>query len=556
MGSPESPREEAATAAPQRVRSSYAHPVLESLFEFSPDGLVITDGQGVMRDLNARVCEMFGYSADELLDKPVEMLVPERFRSGHPRHRENYHAHPRARQMGAALNLYGLRKDGSEFPVDIMLKPIETPAGTAVVSFIRDATEQRAAQDKLREYDQRLRTILDSIQDYGIYLLDRDGHIMTWNPGAERIKGYSDEEVLGAHFSRFFIEEDIDRGHPAELLRMATEQGHVEEEGWRVRKDGSSFWANIVLTAIRDTTGELTGFSKITRDVTERRQAQESVMLELSNCCWPTWIFASCWARFPCRCGNWCRTTRPRWGFTTSRPANCACSSSPRSRRRRMRTGKCCSIRTPRPPGSRFAAGSRLCLAARSHPFPPGVGAPPYGTRDEFGDLGAADPPRRVLGAWLFPASERTLSQHDADRLGQMAGQVAMAVNNAIAYRQIAELRDRISQEKEYLEEEINLEHRFEDIVGESAGLRDVLRQIATVAPTDATVLIQGETGTGKELLARAIHRLSPRAERTFIKLNCAAIPAGLIESELFGHEKGAFTGAIARKIGRAGAGP
>ena len=135
--------------------------------------------------------------------------------------------------------------------------------------------------------------------------------------------------------------------------------------------------------------------------------------------------------------------------------------------------------------------------------------------------------------------------------LGQVAGQVAMAVNNALAFKQIAELRDRLTQEKQYLEDEINLEHRFEDIVGESTGLRSVLREIETVAPTDATVLIQGETGTGKELLARAIHRLSPRSERTFIKLNCAAIPAGLLESELFGHEKGAFTGAIARKIGR-----
>ena len=135
--------------------------------------------------------------------------------------------------------------------------------------------------------------------------------------------------------------------------------------------------------------------------------------------------------------------------------------------------------------------------------------------------------------------------------LAEVADQVAMAVNNAVAFRQIAELRDRLTQEKHYLEEEINLENRFEDIVGESTGLRQVLKDIETVAPTDATVLIQGETGTGKELLARAIHRLSPRRDRTFIKLNCAAIPAGLLESELFGHEKGAFTGAIARKMGR-----
>ncbi len=131
------------------------------------------------------------------------------------------------------------------------------------------------------------------------------------------------------------------------------------------------------------------------------------------------------------------------------------------------------------------------------------------------------------------------------------AAQEAAVAKSELAFHRITEQLDRLRQEKQYLEDEINLERRFKDIVGESAGLRRVLKQIETVAPTDATVLIQGETGTGKELLARAIHRQSPRRERTFIKLNCAAIPARLIESELFGHEKGAFTGAIRLNAGR-----
>jgi formate hydrogenlyase transcriptional activator len=135
--------------------------------------------------------------------------------------------------------------------------------------------------------------------------------------------------------------------------------------------------------------------------------------------------------------------------------------------------------------------------------------------------------------------------------LGQVAQQVAIAVENGLAYRKIDELKEKLSKEKLYLEEEIRTNYNFEEIIGDSAAIRDTLQKIVIVAPTDSTVLIQGETGTGKELLARAIHNLSARKSRTFVKLNCAAIPTGLLESELFGHERGAFTGAIAQKVGR-----
>jgi formate hydrogenlyase transcriptional activator len=158
----------------------------------------------------------------------------------------------------------------------------------------------------------------------------------------------------------------------------------------------------------------------------------------------------------------------------------------------------------------------------------------------------------RVLGTLsLGSVRENAFSQDDVAFLSQVASQVAIAVDNALAYRQISELRDRLAQEKLYLEDEIRSELNFEEIVGKSEALRRVLKQVETVAPTDSTVLIYGETGTGKELIARALHNLSSRKSNAFVKLNCAAIPTGLLESELFGHEKGAFTGAIAQRIGR-----
>ena len=141
--------------------------------------------------------------------------------------------------------------------------------------------------------------------------------------------------------------------------------------------------------------------------------------------------------------------------------------------------------------------------------------------------------------------------QQDLDLLSQISTQIALAVDNAIAHGRLTEARDRLEEERLYLESEIRSEYNFEDIVGKSAALRKVLDQVAIVAPTGSTVLLHGETGTGKELFARAIHNLSPRRERTFVRLNCAAIPSGLVESELFGHEKGAFTGALMQKKGR-----
>jgi formate hydrogenlyase transcriptional activator len=158
----------------------------------------------------------------------------------------------------------------------------------------------------------------------------------------------------------------------------------------------------------------------------------------------------------------------------------------------------------------------------------------------------------RVLGVLcLARLQKNAFTQPDVDFLSQIAGQIAIAIDNALAYRQISELKDQLTQEKLYLEGELRSEMNFEEIIGNSSALRKVLHQVEAVAPTGSTVLIYGETGTGKELIARAVHNLSDRRSNAFVKLNCAAIPTGLLESELFGHERGSFTGAVTQRIGR-----
>jgi formate hydrogenlyase transcriptional activator len=524
----------------------------ENLFKLSPDAILVTDADGKIRSANPRAAELFGYAPAELIGLAIESLVPVRFRGRHPSHRENYAAHPRTRQMGAAMNLCALRKDGTEFPVDIMLKPTETALGPVVLSFVRDITEQRAAMGALRSKDQQLRSIIESVRDYAIYLLDRDGHVITWNPGGERIKGYTAEEILGKHFSRFFAQEDIDRGRPAELLRLAALRGRIEEEGWRIRKDGSRFWSDSILTAIRDTSGAITGYAKVTRDFTDRKRAEEAIMLQLSTALLANMdvrkllgaISASIRELIPHDCATLALYDPATHGLV----AQFLSADDGEIHR--------AEVHVPlenSPAGEAFRTREPVLLERmEGSPFAPETMRHLTGLGMQSGCWVPLIHRDQVIGAMMVASRlESTFSQREAEMLMQMADQVAMAVNNALAFRQIQELRDRLGQEKKYLEEEINLERRFDDVVGESMALRRVLQEIETVAPTDATVLIQGETGTGKELLARAIHRLSPRNDRTFIKINCAAIPSGLIESELFGHEKGAFTGAIARKIGR-----
>jgi len=245
------------------------------LLETAADAMVVSDSRGQILLINAETERVFGYSREELIGQTIEVLIPEAFRKGHPQHRQDYNAHPRTRLIGESLELRGLRKDRTEFPIEIMLSPMKSAEGTLVTAAIRDITERKRAEEALRRSEEGYRLILSNVKDYAMFMLDTTGVVVTWNDGAEKMKGFVADEIIGQNFSRFYTAEDMRDEKPAFGLEQAAKHQRYEVEGWRVRKDGSRFFADVVITALHDQTGRLRGFGKITRDITERKKADE-----------------------------------------------------------------------------------------------------------------------------------------------------------------------------------------------------------------------------------------------------------------------------------------
>ena len=239
-----------------------------AIYMLDPEGRVTSWNPGAQR--------FKGYTHDEIIGRHFSQFYGEEDRkAGLP---------ARALEISAREGKFEnegwrIRKDGSRFWAHVVIDPIRSPDGRLVgfAKITRDLTERKAAEDRLRQKEEQFRLLVQSVTDYALYMIDADGYVSSWNQGAERIKQYRAEEIIGQHFSKFYTEGDRQKGEPQNALATARRDGRFEKEGWRVRKDGTQFWANVIIDPIRNVSGAIIGFAKITRDITERRDTQKAL---------------------------------------------------------------------------------------------------------------------------------------------------------------------------------------------------------------------------------------------------------------------------------------
>lgn len=236
--------------------------------------IFLLDPNGIIKSWNAGARRIKGYEAEEIIGQPfTRFYTKEAIDSGWPQEE--------LRQAAASGRLqdegWRICKDGRRIWANVVITALRGPNRElqGYLKITRDLTERRQAEDKLRQSEERLRLMIESVRDYAIFMLDAEGRVATWNLGAERIKGYTASEIIGQHLSIFYSSEDIASGKPTRELEAAVRDGRAEDEGWRVRKDRSQFWANVILTPLYDDAGKLRGFAKITRDMTEKRRVEE-----------------------------------------------------------------------------------------------------------------------------------------------------------------------------------------------------------------------------------------------------------------------------------------
>jgi formate hydrogenlyase transcriptional activator len=432
-------------------------------------------------------------------------------------------------------------------------QPLRDPSGR-VIRWYGIATEiedLKRAEEGLREREQNLRLVVDSIPGL-VCTMNAAGEVQRLNRPLLEYFGKTPEELK--KWATSDVVHPDDRARVIAAFASSIETGLPYDIEHRCRRaDGVYLWFQVRALPVRDTKGHINSWYVLLTDIDKRKQAEDRLQLLLDV---TSQVVSNLQLRDLLRA----------IAASVRRVMQCDLVGVflPDLDGNRMQT-----LMLDFPEGKGFIREDYCSMEGSLGGYVFGTGKPWIGNASDVLQLGLNDEPaipeglktgcfvplvsrnhlHGLLG--LGRREETDFSQADVGFLTQVATQIAIGVENALNYEQITEARDRLAEQTFYLENEIRLEHNFEEIIGNSEPLKAVLDSVRIVAPADSTVLIQGETGTGKEVIARAIHNLSSRKGHAFVKVNCAAIPLGLLESELFGHEKGSFTGAIAQRIGR-----
>jgi formate hydrogenlyase transcriptional activator len=453
------------------------------------------------------------------------------------------------------------RKDGTSFPVEFWSHPIFRDGRTfgAVITFI-DITERKEAEEALRKSEERWRSVFEN-SAIGVALTDLNGRFLATNSAYQKMLGYTEEEFRKLTFLDITHEDHREYNWDLinELFEGKRKQFQIEKQ--YQRKDGSLIWVSNNVSLVPGTESMPRFIMALSEDITERKRAEGALrkseerwrtLLEINNAI----ITNLTQAALLHAVTESLRRVIPfdRAGFSLYVPE--------RKTFRLLATESEFSSDYFRV-GLELRRGEGISTWVFDHQQP--VLRRDLEKEQQYpndrrhladGIYSYCVVPLIIMGKSIgtLNVASRTRNQYsepDLEFLQEVATQVALAVENMQSYQEIAALETRLKKENIYLQEEIRTEHNFEEIVGNSPALLAVLRKVEQVAPTDSTVLIYGETGTGKELIARAIHDRSARKDRPLVKVNCSAISVGLVESELFGHVKGAFTGALERRSGR-----
>ena len=457
--------------------------------------ILIADDDRNYREANAGAGKLFGLPRDKIIGRKVDDFAEPSFK---PQISELWQAFLDKGEQEGTFRLKG--PDGSLRDVAYAVKGNVLPVRHLLV--LHEKTPSSQTEGVVGADEDRIPAWLT---DYALFLLDLDGQLVAWYAGAERIYQYTGDEAIGLNISSLYTSEDILDARPQEELKRSTAASHFGSEGWQVKKDGSRFWANVITLALKDESGELRGFAKAVRDFSERRERDEALRSKSAR----IWPMAAESTAIGIVSGEFDLTPDVNEPFLA------------------------------------LVGYTREDFLADRIRWPD-LTPPEYAAPVEL----AYEEALRFGGCTPF---EKKLIRSDGTLVPVLVVTTVLKLSpfRWITFVQDLRERDRVENIYDRNIQKDGVEEHFEGMVGNSAALRRVQRLVEVVAPTDATVLILGETGTGKELVAHAIHKMSPRRNLPFITLNCAAIPSGLLESELFGYEKGAFTGASSQKVGR-----